>query len=45
LKTSAREKWPISIAITVGVGAFFWLLSTQLHVPFPRGFIVDQLPV
>ena len=45
LKTSSREKWPVSIAITVGVGAFFWLLSTQLHVPFPRGFIVDQLPI
>jgi hypothetical protein len=45
LKTAARERWPISLAITVGIGMFFWLLINHLHVPFPRGFIIDQLPI
>jgi hypothetical protein len=45
LKTAARERWPISLAITVGTGAFFWILITFLYTPFPRGFIVDLLPI
>lgn len=44
LKTAARERWPISLAITGGTGLFFWLMLTFLHVPFPRGFVIDQLP-
>lgn len=45
LKVAAREKWPISLSITVGTAAFFWILTTYLYVPFPRGFIVDLLPI
>jgi hypothetical protein len=45
LKATARERWPISLAITAGIGVFFWLLINHLHVPFPRGFIIDQLPI
>jgi hypothetical protein len=45
LKTAARERWPISLAITVGIGIFFWLLINRLYVPFPRGFLLDQLPI
>lgn len=44
LKAAAREKWPISLAITAGTAAFFWLLITMLRVPFPRGVIGDLLP-
>jgi hypothetical protein len=45
LKTAAHERWPISLAITAGIGVFFWLLINRLYVPFPRGFIVDLLPI
>jgi hypothetical protein len=45
LKTAARERWPISLAITAGIGLFFWLLINRLYVPFPRGFFVDLLPI
>jgi hypothetical protein len=45
LKLSARERWPMSLAITVGTAGFFWLMATYLHVPFPRGFIGDMLPI
>jgi hypothetical protein len=45
LKTAARERWPISLAITAGTGVFFWILITFLYTPFPRGFIVDLLPI
>lgn len=45
LKVAAHEKWPISLAITVGTGAFFWILLHYLYVPFPRGFIVELLPL
>ena len=44
LKTAAREKWPMAIGVTAGTAAFFWLMSTYLHVPIPPGFIIDMLP-
>jgi hypothetical protein len=45
LKAAARERWPISLAITAGTALFFWILITFLYTPFPRGFIVDLLPI
>ncbi len=38
LKFSSKEKWPITIILTVGLWAFIYLLfELTLHVPFPPG--------
>jgi len=44
LKFGAAEKWPISLAMTVGGWAFFYLLfERSLHIPFPPGLIFSWL--
>lgn len=40
LKISAREGWPISLAITAGTAAFFAALVLLLYVPFPPGVLL-----
>ncbi|MBI4525899.1 MAG: tripartite tricarboxylate transporter permease [Deltaproteobacteria bacterium] len=38
LKIAAREKWPITIAITLlSWGFFYGLFDYALHIPFPEG--------
>ena len=40
LKIGSREKWPLSIILTVGAWAFIYLLFYRmLRVPFPQGLI------
>jgi putative tricarboxylic transport membrane protein len=44
LKFASREKWPITIMLTVGLWAFIYLLFQQvLNVPFPPGQIFEWL--
>ncbi len=44
LKFGAAEKWPISVTLTLGGWAFFYLLfERSLHIPFPPGLIFDWL--
>jgi putative tricarboxylic transport membrane protein len=44
VKFGAAEKWPLSLALTAGGWAFFYLLfERSLHVPFPPGLIFDWL--
>jgi hypothetical protein len=45
LRTAAREGWIPTAAVTGGTALFFWLMLTFLHVPFPRGYVIDQLPI
>lgn len=40
LKVAAREAWSISLGIAAGTAVFFWLLVSQLYVPFPPGFLL-----
>ena len=36
LKIAGREKWPITIAMTLVAGIFFYgLFDYALHIPFP----------
>jgi TctA family transporter len=44
LRFAARERWLPTAAVTVGTAMFFWTMVTVLHVPFPNGFLLDQLP-
>ncbi len=38
LKLGEREKWPLTIALTVTVWAFVYVIFVRfLHVPFPKG--------
>jgi hypothetical protein len=37
LKLGAREKWPISLAISAGTALFFVIMINGLHTPFPPG--------
>ena len=38
LKIGSRERWPITVAMTAGTGAFIYgLFDRALHVPFPPG--------
>jgi putative tricarboxylic transport membrane protein len=40
----AREKWPISVILTLlAWGAFYGLFDYSLHVPFPPGLIFEWL--
>ena len=40
LKLQGRERWPLSIAIALGVwGVFYGLFDFLLHLPFPAGWI------
>lgn len=41
LKFNAREKWPISLAISAGTAAFFALMIYGLNTPFPRGMLPE----
>jgi hypothetical protein len=44
VKFGAAEKWPLSLALTAGGWAFFYLLfERSLHVPFPPGLIFSWL--
>jgi len=44
LKFASREKWLITILLTVGLWAFIYLLFQQaLHVPFPDGYLFELL--
>jgi hypothetical protein len=44
VKFGAGEKWPISLAMTVGGWVFFYLLfERSLHIPFPPGLIFSWL--
>lgn len=46
LKVGSRERWPISLAITVGVCAFVYgVFVHALHVPLPPGKLVAWLNV
>lgn len=39
LKVSAREKWPLALAVSASVGIMLWVLEEFLYIPFPRGFL------
>jgi hypothetical protein len=41
LKLAAREKWPISLAISGGTALFFALMINGLNTPFPRGTLFE----
>jgi hypothetical protein len=42
LKFAGREKWPITVIMTLCTWAFFYLLfQRMLNVPFPDGLIFD----
>jgi putative tricarboxylic transport membrane protein len=44
LKLAGKEKWPITIAITLGTWVFFYFLfERMLSVPFPDGLIFDLI--
>jgi len=44
LKFASREKWPITILLTIGLWAFIYLLFERvLHVPFPPGQIFEWM--
>jgi hypothetical protein len=41
LKLAAREKWPISVAISAGTALFFALMIYGLNTPFPPGALFE----
>ena len=42
LKVQARERWVISVVMTLGSGFFIYgLFDRLLHVPFPPGVLLD----
>lgn len=41
LKGAARERWPLSLALTAGTAAVFWLMANVLYIPFPQGLLLD----
>ncbi len=44
LKAGAKEKWPISIVLTlVAFGSFYGLFVYSLSVPFPQGLLLEWL--
>jgi hypothetical protein len=44
LKVGAREKWLISIVLTlVAFGSFYGLFVYSLSVPFPQGLLLEWL--
>jgi putative tricarboxylic transport membrane protein len=43
LRIAARERWLATAALTGGTAIFFWAMITLMHVPFPNGYLVDQL--
>ena len=44
LKVGAREKWPISLVLTLlAWGSFYVVFVYYLHVPFPDGLIFEWL--
>ena len=44
LKFASREKWPITIILVVGIGAFVYLFFERtLNVPFPPGYAFELL--
>ena len=43
LKLAARERWPISGAISAGTALFFALMIYGLNTPFPRGALLELL--
>jgi TctA family transporter len=46
LKFGAGERWPVTLAITVGCWLFFFaLFDYALQMPFPQGALFEWLPV
>jgi hypothetical protein len=45
LKFGAREKWPISLAISAGTAIFFVLMINGLNTPFPKGTLVELVGI
>jgi hypothetical protein len=45
LKLAAKERWPISLAISAGTAIFFWLMINQLLTPLPDGKLFDTLGI
>ncbi len=44
LKFTAKEKWPISAAMALGTGLFFWLVfEIGLKLPLGNGVLADYL--
>lgn len=43
LRFSSREKWWVCLAMSAGTAAFFWIMTTFLHVPFPRGAVLEMM--
>jgi len=44
LRVGARERWPISVALSLGGAAFvYWLFEWALGVPFPPGVLLSWL--
>ncbi len=44
LKAGARERWLISITLTIlAWGAFYGLFDYSLHIPFPEGLLFEWL--
>jgi putative tricarboxylic transport membrane protein len=46
LKAGAQERWPISIVLALlGWLSFYGIFDYLLHVPFPRGLLLDWLDI
>ena len=46
LKFGAGERWPVTLAITIGCWLFFFaLFDYALQMPFPQGALFDWLPI
>jgi hypothetical protein len=46
LKFGAGERWPVTLAITVGCWLFFFaLFDYALQMPFPQGALFEWVPV
>jgi hypothetical protein len=46
LKAGAQERWPISIVLALlGWLSFYGIFEYLLHVPFPRGLLLDWLDI
>jgi hypothetical protein len=44
LKFAGNEKWPITLAITIGASAFFYgVFEYALRIPFPEGQVFEWL--
>ena len=45
LKLAAKERWPISLAISAGTAVFFFLMIKGLNTPFPSGTLLELIGI